>query len=374
MADIVIVGGGPVGLWTAIQLKKRLGNAQVLVYERHAVYQRSHVLRLDHWSLMLYAATAYDSPEQVFLREVTGKSVAGLRARFAKSLYIRTNDFEAALAQYAGALGVEVRRARIENAVHARALHPECKLFIAADGAHSPLRTELFGAEALQSASLQHVLEVKCEEDAGGAARGPRLGTAELWQLNRSLQHTAAEYVGRARDGTVPVTLRLFLDPEEYAQLPDMSFKAPASLETPGLPESVRKDILAYLAARGALGVQYRDGSARLTKLELSLYASRRFATLDGDAAWFLVGDAALGVPYFRALNSGLMLASRLAQILARTDYPQEGSLADKVARYDGFHRPMHVATEFAIARGKNWLLEGLHSAREWLADDPSAQ
>lgn len=371
MADIVIVGGGPVGLWTAIQLKKRLGGAEVLVYERHEVYQRSHVLRLDHWSLMLYAATAHDSPEQVFLREVTGRSVSGLRARFAKSLYIRTNDFEAALAQYAGALGVDVRRARIDNAAHVQALHPSCRVFIAADGAHSPLRTELFGAEALESASLQHVVEVKCEEHATSVARGQRLGTAELWQLNRSLQHTAAEYVGRAREGSVPVTLRLFLEKDEYAQLPAMSFRAPASLETPGLPDAVRKDILTYLDARAALGAQYQEGSARLTKLELSLYASRRFATFKGNTAWFLVGDAALGVPYFRALNSGLMLASRLAQILARDNLASLDSLADKVARYDGFHRPMHVATEFAIARSKNWLLEGLHSAREWLAEDP---
>lgn len=371
MADIVVIGGGPVGLWSAIQLKKRLPGAGVLVYERHEAYQRSHVLRLDHWSLILYAKVSRDQAETEFLADVTGHSLAGMRTRLAKSLYIRTNDFEAALSRYAQALGIEKRILRVDSPEHARALHPECRLFVAADGSHSALRTALFGSDALQTTPLQHVLELKCEEQLSPEQeRAPRLDTAELWQLNRSLGHTATEYVGRARGGKAPATLRVFLDAEEYAQLPEMSFKNPFLLGQPGLPASVEQDLRAWLAARADRGTHLVEGSARLSKLVLSMYASKRFATMHNDCAWFLVGDAAMGVPYLRALNSGLMMTSRLAQIVAKTNYPHEGVLERKVLAYDTVYRPMHVATEFAIARGKDLALDAFHTVRDWFSVD----
>jgi 2-polyprenyl-6-methoxyphenol hydroxylase-like FAD-dependent oxidoreductase len=364
MTDIVIVGGGPIGLWTAIQLKKRRPAQAVRVYERHMVYQRSHVLRLDHWSMMLYAASARNPAETRFVKEVTGKNVSGLHTLPARSLYIRTNDFEVALQRYARDLGVDICVERIAGACDVQARHPECALFIAADGAHSPLRGELFGADAFESTTLQHLVEMKCEErTAGGPV--PRLDATQMLRLNRGMCHPAAEYVGRTMDGVAPITLRLFLSAAEYARLPAMSFKVPHPLGAPGLPESVERDLQIYLATRIAFGGDLVPGSERVTKLQLNSYAAKRFAIMRGEVAWFLVGDAAMGVPYFRALNGGLMLASRLAQIIGKTDYPREGELATKVSRYDKWYRPKHVDTEFAIARGKNLLLDALHLAHE---------
>lgn len=370
MFDIVIVGGGPIGLWTAIQLKKRLPALSVRVYERHSVYQRSHVLRLDHWSMMLYAAAGRNPAEARFVKDVTGKNVLGLHAMPARSLYIRTNDFEAALQRYARELGVDICLERIADAGDAQARHPECALFIAADGAHSPLRSELFGEASFQSTTLQRLVEMKCEQRAV-AGSVPRIDPAQMLWLNRGMRHPAAEYVGRTREGIAPLTLRLFLNEAEYSGLPAMSFKAPHQLGAPGLPESVERDLYLYLVTRMALGGDIVPGTERVTKLELNLYTSKRFATMRGNVAWFLVGDAAMGVPYFRALNSGLMLASRLAQIIAKTDYPREGNLAKKVERYDRWYRPKHVATEFAIAKGKNALLDALHFAHEQLSLAP---
>lgn len=62
-----------------------------------------------------------------------------------------------------------------------------------------------------------------------------------------------------------------------------------------------------------------------------------------------------MGVPYFRALNSGMMLSSRLAQILNSKTLDKLGSeIKNEVYVYDKIHKPMHIKTEFTIAKLKN--------------------
>ena len=90
--EVVIVGGGPVGLWTGVQLKKRQPNAVVIVYERYPEYQRNHVLRLEYASMLLHGKTKRDLHEEAFLRDVTGKSLTQIVLRPTGSVFVRTND------------------------------------------------------------------------------------------------------------------------------------------------------------------------------------------------------------------------------------------------------------------------------------------
>jgi 2-polyprenyl-6-methoxyphenol hydroxylase-like FAD-dependent oxidoreductase len=335
-------------------------SVSVTMYERHASYQRSHVLRVDHWSLLLYSRKNLNASEQAFYREVTGKRVVGVHLEFAKSLYIRTNDFEAALRAYAVREGISIEHRTIESLAGVESLHPECAVFIASDGAHSRCRRELLGEHGLELQNLQHVLELKFEETGGPR----RFDSMQLWDCNRRLNFTLSEYVGRQRGEVTPVTARLFLDEEAYAQLPDMSFKAPCEIDSPTLPTMVQADIAAYLRARArTLGTRYIEGSGKLSKLGLSLYAARQFGFRRENKTWFLVGDAAMGVPYFRALNSGMMLGSRLAMLMASNRGLAPDRLARLVRRYER-HRLLHVWTEFTIARGKDSLINGVKAIR----------
>jgi 2-polyprenyl-6-methoxyphenol hydroxylase-like FAD-dependent oxidoreductase len=360
MANIVIIGAGPVGLWTALQIKKRMRSVDIVMYERHTTYQRSHVLRLDHWSLLLYSRKNRNPSEQAFYKEVTGKRVGGVQLGFAKSLYIRTNDLEAALREYALREGVVIKYRKIQDVSEAERLHPECTIFIASDGAHSPLRQELLGVDALKRFDLQHVVEMKFEEE--GERR--KFDMRQTWAFNRQLQFTASDHVGRKKGAMTPVTLRLLLDKETYSNLPEMSFKSPCGVDAPGLPATVRADLETYLRFRTQkLGTRYIAGSVKLSKLVLSMYVARRFGIRKSDKAWFLVGDAAMGVPYFRALNCGMMLGSRLAMLLGRNGGLEPDKLGRLVGRYER-RRLVHFAMEFGIARIKNALVDGLKSVR----------
>ncbi len=356
--EFVIVGGGPVGWWLAIQLRKRRQDCRVTVYERYDTYQRSHVLQLDHWSMLLYGRnrkSSGDALQDEFYREVTGKDLSGVAWSPTRSLFIRTNDFEVALRRYALALGVHLVTRRVERVEDVEALHPDCRHFIAADGAHSMMRAQLLGPNAVKEHPLQHVVEVKYQVK-GPAARLKALPLQLA--VNRKLQHMAFEYVGREREGVCPVTLRFFVSPQVYAAVPEASFKKPLAVDAPGLPAALRDDISAYMAHRnGEGGELYCQNSGNVTKLVLSLYSARRFSVERDGRSWFITGDAAMGVPYFRALNSGMILSSRLAQILCSKTWPVRGRL-DRQMFFYNVHRPMHIQTEFSIARGKNFALK----------------
>ena len=363
-----MVGAGPTGLWTAIQIKKRRPDLDVQLYERHQEYQRSHVLKLENASLLYYSKTNRDGPEAAFYKEVTGKRVEGIMDEFqivANSTFIRTHDLEKALKNYAEALGIKVSYETIEDPAALMAKHPECKRFIAADGAHSKMRRALLGEDAVDDLPLQHVVEIKYEAEG----RAGRLGDLKGgYRTNKLLSHMAFEYVGKEKNGKTPVTLRFFLDKKTYDVLPQASFKDPLTLGDKRLPETLAKDIRTYMNVRKAkAGETYAEGSAKISKLTLSMYAAKKFALVtDGGQGWFFVGDAAMGVPYFRALNSGMIVGSQLALILTRDLL----STKAKVASYNGI-RPLDIQYEFNLARGKDLGLNIYDAFRRMRADAP---
>jgi len=347
-ADIVIIGGGPVGLWTAIQLKKRDPALDIRIYERYETYRRSHVLKLERQALSLYSKKRYDWPEAKFLLSVTGKNPAEMMLPSLKreSVYLRTNDLEDALKTYAHDLGLNIVYDKISSPQEAERRHPECKNFIAADGAHSAMRTALIGGNAVKSYPLQHIVEIKYEVEGKTAP----LTTAENFRINKQLDGMVFEYVGREKNGKTPVTLRFFIDENTYRALPDAGFKNPLGLDDPRLPENLAQDIEAYMAERSNITKERpcRD-SAKIGKLVLSLYRARKFAVKHGNKSWFLAGDAAMGVPYFRSLNAGMIISSQLGYILTRKHLPDAG----KRAAYNAV-QPLDTAWEFTAAHGKN--------------------
>jgi cation diffusion facilitator CzcD-associated flavoprotein CzcO len=47
MARIVIVGAGPIGLWTALQIKDKLPEEEITILEKNELYERRHHLRIE---------------------------------------------------------------------------------------------------------------------------------------------------------------------------------------------------------------------------------------------------------------------------------------------------------------------------------------
>lgn len=367
MKETVIIGAGPVGLWTAIQIKKRSPDTVVTIYERYEKYQRSHVLRLDHWSMILYGKTKRDNFETQFINEVTGKSRKSMKMEFTKSLYIKTNDFEQALKNYCKNLNINIVIQKVNSFKEIEKLHDNCCHFIAADGAHSLIRNELLGSDALDTKPLQYIIELKFHVPH---KTKKTKNLKDLLSLNIENQYMNFEYVGKFKNNETPITARFFLTKELFEKIPEASFKQPLSFsqikEIPELHDFFN-NLIRYINYRQN---KYHDqidlSKINISKLVLSVYSAKKFAILNEnkDKCWFLTGDAAMGVPYFRALNSGMILSSRLAQILTKPIYTLGNELHNH-ANFYNFHQPMHIQTEFAIAFGKNIILDSFNEFRK---------
>jgi 2-polyprenyl-6-methoxyphenol hydroxylase-like FAD-dependent oxidoreductase len=347
-ADFVIVGAGPIGLWTAIQLKKKLPDAKVSMHERHETYIRSHVLRLDSLSVFLYSEKNRSEREKVFYSDI------GLSNYFLTSpkgpLFIRTNKLEQALRSYALDLGVCIHPGLVTTPEALQALYVDAKAFIAADGAHSLMRKALLAKDDIIDLPLQHILELKYE--SAGFARSLSF-VKEVYKTQKIMSHLGVEYVGRSNGVSAPVTLRLFLTDKEYACVPDASFKSPLMLETAQLSKNISDDLKIYMNVREQHGNEsYVPETGKLTKLTLSIYRAKKFCILHNEKNWFLVGDAAFGVPYFRALNGGMLTASLLVnqclKLYSRSASPKRVAFA-----YNWF-ATSRFYTEYCIARTKH--------------------
>lgn len=356
MADIVIVGAGPVGLWTAIQVKKRDPRLDIVMYERHQEYKRSHVLKLEYLSMLLYAKNGSTQAEREFYKDVTGKSLSDIFRKMASSTFVPTNHLESALKTHSDSLGIKIIYEKIESPEALLQAHPECNIFIAADGAHSPMRSALMNDRPVRKEDLQYVAEVKYK--AQGATKPLDL-LGDQYKANKLLSNMVFEYVGRERNGATSVTLRFFIDENTYAAIPEAEFKKPLTLDLvlnaddsddPRFPPALAKDIQTYLNVRESVaGENYLPNSGALTKLPLSVYAADKFGITQKSKSWFFVGDAAMRVPYFRSLNAGIIIGSQLAYILTRDSLSNEA----KVSLYNTC-RPLDIAWEFTVARSKD--------------------
>ena len=135
--DVLVVGGGPVGLWTALQLKARCPSMGVLLFERNLAYGRHHVLRLDMVPIRAGAAPA--AAVQEFCRSLPSA--------------VSTSDLEASLRTAAAQLGVCIEQRVVASVDGLLDAYPSAAVLIGADGSRSVVRRQVFGTGSADSSS-----------------------------------------------------------------------------------------------------------------------------------------------------------------------------------------------------------------------------
>lgn len=308
--DVLCIGAGPVGLWTAIQLKLYCPKVRIKLFEKYPTYQRKHLLRLDHSS---FIGAHPDDRLQSLLQTLPHN--------------VLTTDIEEKFLKLAKELGIEVVQRNITRPSKLVKEYPDARYIIGSDGAHSVVRQKIFSDNKSKEEDLNYVLDFRYE--IGGVAK-------PLHQYNQALRllgytnHLVLEIVGKPTpEGNSPVTLRLFLTKKEYDALKDKAtFKHPLSLKD-DMPQDVRDTLTVWLKGRKKfLNETPSQSQEKITVVRLGNYVSHGFVKHRGHADYVLVGDAAFGVPYFRSLNNGLICGTQLASALA-TNFGAKVTLRD---------------------------------------------
>ena len=312
--DVVLVGAGPVGLFTAIEAKLRNPDLKIKVLERNKEYGRHHILRLEEESLK--NSEAYKKYEAV--RRLKG--------------FVPTSEIETVFTNIAKDLGIDIETG--VKVTDARALlekYPTAHSIIGADGAHSTIRKQLFDDKKIVDANLQYIVEIKYRAKGKTAALplttyGPALG---------QVRHFVSENVGKVKEGSTPVSLFLFVDKQTYeeirktpnAKLADIK---PATNKMKRLLNTIQP----WLSLRkAALKEEMVFGSEKINGVALDVYQSECFAKIVDGKRVYLAGDAAAAVPYYRALNAGLIAAVETAKAIASPNPPDLDALNTQMAK-----------------------------------------
>lgn len=305
---VIVVGGGPVGLWTTIQLAIRCPGIQIMILEKYTEYKRRHVVRVSRRSL------------QTDLRD---ERVTNLVESIPS--VVRTSVLEESLLSVLPQLeNVHLVHRFVEDPNLLFTEFPTLQVLIAADGSHSLCRRKIFGVDLNYHEVLQYVVEVKYEV-LGQAHKMKTMHQA--YPTLKLMNHLASEFVGTAKfegdELVTPVTLRMQITCEEYQSVKDATFKNPLILATDAsrVHKELMRDIRIWMNAKKKLfNEQSRD--EKLICVVLSVYSAPDFVTIrkkqDGSCLLYaLVGDAAFGVPFYRSLNNGLLCGTQLSQCIS---------------------------------------------------------
>ena len=299
---IRIVGAGPVGLFlTACLLELGVSASNIVMEEKYASYRRHHVLRLEKSSLA-------NAPPRIraALEKLVGTTKTSLIEELLKQIVVEA--------------GVLIRRPSLIQDSILEVLPFTERVLIGCDGAKSTIRTQLMGGETRRE-SLQHVADVRLQILVAKAPEKLTL-TQQLYALKQT-EHIIEESISRKpnEQGLYPATLRLLISESEHHHLREAGATLRDPMQLPRdlnvIPKAVAQSIRAWLAIRQAHFAEERYHCITITSLDLCVYASACVGRrLPSRQSVFLCGDSNFGVPFFRALNCGLMCASSLAPIV----------------------------------------------------------
>lgn len=292
---VLIVGGGPVALWTAIQLRLLLPTQHILVAEKRTEYTRHHIVLLDAAVLQ----TPLAAKSIVLQRMLT----TVLRDGGA----IAISELERQLAALASLLDIRLVYDREYPALSAS----NVVAIVGADGAHSTVRRLHFNNALQTYDGTMYAVELRY--DARGATP---LSGVQQYALIKAAGRLISEHVSH---GT-RVSVRFVVSGAEYVAFSGATAAAPWSFAQENeMPPAVLRAMRLWLGARAHYAGETRfTTSEQISSVSLAPYRSVCFSrpATCGRAPIFLVGDAAFGVPFFRALNNGLRCGTALARLL----------------------------------------------------------
>jgi 2-polyprenyl-6-methoxyphenol hydroxylase-like FAD-dependent oxidoreductase len=324
--SIVFIGAGPTGLMAATQIKLRKPTVSIKMLEKHQSYQRDNDVRLN--------ANRFEQCEQ----DRDG-IIADLNRELKAHSFIRIQELETKLKSLAEKLGIEIEivpdgikdvQAEVINR------YPDARIIVGSDGAKSQFRDQVFPKSNFHREPLQYAAHVKYEVD--GATDKLNVATELYPVLKRNTHHLANENVSKMKDGKTTISLQILIDQTTYDRLKNSAtFKNPIRIFANGqsdVPANLVSDIKSLMGVR-VINHQSRfdPASVRLSVTDIPQHYNDSILELRNGKFLVLLGDAAMGLSFFKSANAGLKSANKFAKIVAdnwnKVENPRQGSVDD---------------------------------------------
>ena len=305
--EIVFVGAGPIGLWTAVQIKLQRPDIIIVLKEKHHEYKRSHTLRLEHES---FQSCVKDDGG------VINKIIEELK----KNPHIRTDLLEIDLLNLALSLGITIDYNTITN-VEQDILqeYPGAAMIIGADGVRSAVRDQIYGPDNAEKTPLAYSAQIKYLVKENTPVSGSSL---QIYPLLKQLNFLSFVNVGRKINGKTPVTIQHIIDKSTYDQIQHISFNNAVKLFSDDVesqfPVKLLQDIKTHVGFRLANQEDIIVDTVKLTATELPQQRCKKTITMHKGRYYGLIGDAALALSFFRGMNAGLQLSTQFSKSIVQ--------------------------------------------------------
>ncbi len=327
-ADVVIVGGGPVGLWTAILAKIRNAKLNIFVMEKRVEYKRQQELHVEESS---FKNIPYHPDLQYFVDELKGRKIVPIQ------------EIESKLSQLAAKLDICVLTGlEVATPLSLHDDFPNAKFFIGADGSRSRIRKEIFNDNYAFNVEGELIANVKYRtKQAVECDRGSIYALTTRYQTHKAISFPLVrEY--RSRKDPQVTTLCFAIDKLTYEGMKGADMQHPFNFKSDQMSTRLLSDIYLWFGTRQHYFNEERDLNyqEKITVFPLRTYASESFIKnwkieechrgSHRDTVWSLVGDAGCGLPFFRGFNFGLTCGNKLSLAIASSTYTQ-------FQKYDAF-------------------------------------
>jgi len=299
--DVIFIGAGPIGLWTAVQTKLLYKEVKILMIERKKVYERDNSLHVEMSSRL---GTVNDPEFKRIIRKFVGN--------------VNTNLIENELKTYASKLGIKIIYETITDPTSLPQRFPSVKAIIGSDGSHSIVRKTIFDDDFEVNYNLRHAVEVKYIIKDNGSGNNSLEWNIWSKTLN-DCNHFVKENVSKQQDGNLKVSLRIFIDEKTYNKVSDATFKNPLNSS-----DILERDVNLYDTITKWINtrIKYLNdeiiGPIKISSIHLDVYKSKEIIKIINGIMYILVGDSAIGVPFFRSLNIGMLCGTVLAHKLCQ--------------------------------------------------------
>lgn len=305
--EIVFVGAGPLGLWTAIQIKLKNPTLDIVFKEKKEIYTRTHTLLLQPGS---FAGC---------LKDETG-IIQGIITQLKTNPHIRTDLLEESFRALARQLGIKIDIQAVQD-IEQDILkdYPDAALIVGSDGVRSKVRTQVFGEENTVKEELAYTAQIKY------FVQGNALSASKVLQdfpLLKQSAYLSSINIGKQHEGKTPVTIQMKIDKTTYEQIrAKTTYGKPIQIFSDQieeqLPAKLLNDIKTQLGFRLSNHENIIIDDVKLTTTELPQQRCKQVTKLTNGRYHAVIGDAALALSYFKGMNKGLQLATLFAQTVS---------------------------------------------------------